>query len=136
MIRNLTLALLSAAIAAPLTAQIPCFNSTLGTSLELGDDDTVQGLSLGFTFTYAGVPYTQICVCSNGYVWLGATSVTGGDPTPSEAELSSGAPRTHTSSASHGTKRSTSCAAAAAGEPAGSSPTAAKRASSAHAAAV
>jgi len=93
MIRNLTLALLSAAIAAPLTAQIPCFNSTLGTSLELGDDDTVQGLSLGFTFTYAGVPYTQICVCSNGYVWLGATSVTGGDPTPSEAELSAGAPR-------------------------------------------
>ena len=93
MIRNLTLALLSAAIAAPLTAQIPCFNSTLGTSLELGDDDTGQGLSLGFTFTYAGVPYTQICVCSNGYVWLGATSVTGGDPTPSEAELSAGAPR-------------------------------------------
>ena len=93
MIRTLTLTLLAAALAAPLSSQNPCFNTELGTSLGLGDDQTAQGLSLGFPFTYAGVAYTQICVCSNGYVWLGGTSDTGGDPTPTEAELRNGAPR-------------------------------------------
>jgi hypothetical protein len=93
MIRSLTLALLSAAIAAPALSQTPCFNTSLGTNLALGDDDTAQGLSLGFPFTYDGVAYTQICVCSNGYIWLGATSVAGGDFSPTEAELRNGAPR-------------------------------------------
>jgi hypothetical protein len=93
MIRNLTLSLLAAAFAAPIASQNPCFNTDLGTSLGLGDDQTAQGLSLGFTFTYAGVAYTQICVCSNGYVWLGGTSDTGGDFSPTEAELRNGAPR-------------------------------------------
>lgn len=93
MTRTLSIVLLSAALAAPALSQSPCFNTDLGTNLMLGDDDTAQGLSLGFSFTYDGVAYTQICVCSNGYIWLGGTSVPGGDPTPSEADLRSGAPR-------------------------------------------
>jgi hypothetical protein len=86
-------AILSALCASPVLAQTPCFDLNVGTDLQLGDDDTAQGLSLGFTFNFAGVPYTQICVCSNGYIWLGPTSVGGGDYTPTEAELLAGAPR-------------------------------------------
>lgn len=71
----------------------PCFDLNLGTDLRLGDDATAQGLALGFSFTFAGVTYTDVCVCSNGYIWLGPTSVSGGDFTPTEAELLSGAPR-------------------------------------------
>ncbi|MEC7583524.1 MAG: hypothetical protein VYE77_04340 [Planctomycetota bacterium] len=70
-----------------------CFYSNLGTNLGLGDDDVAQGLALGFTFNYGGVPYTDICVTSNGYFWLGATSVTGSDFSPTEAELLAGQPR-------------------------------------------
>lgn len=75
-----------------LTAQ-DCFTIPFGTDLNLSDDSTAQGLSLGFSFTYAGVTYTDICVCSNGYIWFGPTSLAGGDYTPTEAELLAGAPR-------------------------------------------
>ena len=70
-----------------------CFYSNLGTDLALGDDDVAQALPLGFTFNYGGVPYTDVCVTSNGYFWMGATSVTGSDFSPTEAELLAGQPR-------------------------------------------
>jgi hypothetical protein len=76
-----------------LMAQSACFDTSVGTNLNLGDDDVTSALPLGFTFTYGGVGYTDICVCSNGYIWLGATSVIGGDFSPTQAELLSGAPR-------------------------------------------
>jgi hypothetical protein len=93
MIRKLASLLFPAAFAASLFAQSPCFSTSLGTSLALGDDATAQGLALGFSFPFGGVNYTEICVCSNGYIWLGATSITGGDFSPSEFELRNGAPR-------------------------------------------
>src|SRR5262245_16385721 len=85
--------LLAAALAASAAlAPSPCFEPSLGTDLNLGDDTSAQGLSLGFPFTYAGVAYSQICVCSNGFVVLGPTN-TNNDYTPTEAELVSGPPR-------------------------------------------
>src|SRR5262245_14335779 len=85
--------LLAAALAASAAlAQSPFFEQSLGTDLNLGDDTSAQGLSLGFPFTYAGVAYTQISVCSNGFVVLGATS-TDNDWTPSDSELTTRAPR-------------------------------------------
>ncbi len=93
MLRTISTSLLALGVAAALQAQSPCFITPVGTDLLLGDDTTAQGLPLGFTFTYAGVPYTDVCVCSNGYIWFGATSIAGGDFSPTEAELLSGAPR-------------------------------------------
>lgn len=84
------------AVASTAIASLPaqtCFDTSVGTDLMLTDDSTAQGLPLGFTFNFAGVAYTDICVCSNGYIWFGATSVGGGDYTPTEAELLAGAPR-------------------------------------------
>jgi hypothetical protein len=79
-------------------AQIPpCFDFNIGTNLNLADDATALNLQLGFTFNYAGVPYTAICVCSNGYIWFGptagATVPAGGDYTPTLPELLNGPPR-------------------------------------------
>src|SRR5262245_66106726 len=85
--------LLAAALAASAAlAQSPFFEQSLGTDLNLGDDTSAQGLSLGFPFTYAGVAYSQISVCSNGFVVLGATN-TNTDYTPTDSELVSGPPR-------------------------------------------
>ncbi len=78
---------------APLLSAQALFERDMGTNLHLGDDATAQGLSLGFSFPFAGSTYGHICVCSNGYIWLGPTSVTGGDFTPSDADLRAGAPR-------------------------------------------
>ncbi|MEQ1634522.1 MAG: hypothetical protein ABL997_19225, partial [Planctomycetota bacterium] len=93
MIRSITTAAVAAALAASLGAQAPCLNLPLGADLGLTDDSTSPALNLGFTFTYNGVGYTQIRVCSNGYIWLGTTAITGGDFSPTEAELLAGAPR-------------------------------------------
>ena len=92
MLRSIVLCAVASTAVASLSAQ-NCFDTNIATDLNLNDDDTAQGLSLGFTFTYGGVAYTDICVCSNGYIWFGATSATGGDYTPTEAELLTDAPR-------------------------------------------
>jgi hypothetical protein len=85
--------LLAAALAASAAlAQSPFFEQSLGTDLNLGDDTSAQGLPLGFAFNYAGVAYTQISVCSNGFVVLGPTN-TNNDYSPTDAELVSGPPR-------------------------------------------
>ncbi|MGE3171492.1 MAG: hypothetical protein AB7O97_02625 [Planctomycetota bacterium] len=91
MLRTAFLTALAASVAATLPAQ-NCFDFNLGTDLNLTDDGVASALPLGFSFTYGGVAYTDICVCSNGYLWLGPTS-SGGDFSPTEAELLSGAPR-------------------------------------------
>uniref|UniRef100_A0A7V0Z4G5 M28 family peptidase n=1 Tax=candidate division WOR-3 bacterium TaxID=2052148 RepID=A0A7V0Z4G5_UNCW3 len=46
-----------------------------GTSLNFGDDQT-QTLNLPFTFKYYGVNYTQISICSNGWLAFGSTTST------------------------------------------------------------
>lgn len=92
MLRTALTGVLAATTLASLPAQ-DCFNTVVGQDLLLTDDSTAQGLSLGFTFNFGGVAYTEICVSSNGFIWFGPTSVPGSDYTPSEAELLSGAPR-------------------------------------------
>ena len=90
MIRKLLSSVATAALAVTAAAQGPCFDTNFGPVLTLGDDQITAPLPLGFTFTYAGVPYTDVSVCSNGYVLLGATNVataTGGDYSPTNAEL-------------------------------------------------
>ena len=93
MIRQIAASVLAMGVAAALAAQSPCFDLALGTDLALTDDMTSPALSLGFPFTYNGVVYTQISVCSNGYIWLGTTGIAGGDFSPTAAELLAGAPR-------------------------------------------
>ena len=88
--RNLIASLFAATLAATVAAQAPCFDTNFGPTLGLGDDQISAPLPLGFSFTYAGVAYTDISVCSNGYILLGSTNVAtpnGGDYSPTEAEL-------------------------------------------------
>jgi hypothetical protein len=90
MIRKLLSSVATAALAVTAAAQGPCFDTNFGPVLTLGDDQITAPLPLGFTFTYAGVPYTDVSVCSNGYLLLGSTNVataTGGDYSPTNAEL-------------------------------------------------
>lgn len=85
---------LAIAVDSSLHAQTPtCFDPNVGADLFLSDDDTAQALPLGFTFTYAGVAYTDICVCSNGYIEFGPVSTAGSDFSPTETELLTGPPR-------------------------------------------
>lgn len=52
------------------------YESTSGTSLTLGDDQTIANLPIGFTFNYWGTNFTTVNICSNG--WISFTN-TGGD---------------------------------------------------------
>ncbi|MGE3352639.1 MAG: hypothetical protein AB7O84_12955 [Planctomycetota bacterium] len=90
MLRNALITALASSAIASLPAQ--CFDTNLGTDLLLSDDGVAAALPLGFTFNFGGVAYTDICVCSNGYIWLGPVS-SGGDFSPTVPELLSGAPR-------------------------------------------
>jgi hypothetical protein len=45
----------------------------VGTSLDPGDDQTFT-VNIPFTFKYYGVNYTQISICSNGWIAMGATT--------------------------------------------------------------
>jgi hypothetical protein len=47
--------------------------STTGTSIlgDFGDDSTSGPYEIGFTFSYYGVDYTQMKICSNGWIALG-----------------------------------------------------------------
>lgn len=82
-------------LSAAVTAQIPCWESNLGTFLGLGDDAYAPAQPLGFTFQFGGVGYTDIVICSNGYVWLGQVPPNNLAPdyTPTQAELVSQGPR-------------------------------------------
>jgi hypothetical protein len=79
--------LLLALASAPVLAQVPCFDSNLGTNLALGDDAFSGVLPLGFTFTYAGTPYTDVQVCSNGYLVFGNGAPGAADASPTVLEL-------------------------------------------------
>ena len=92
MLRKVTASLFALGVAAAVSAQSPCFDTVLGTDLLLTDDSNSAALPLGFTFTYNGVAYTDICVSSNGYIWLGAVAGLA-DFSPTEAELLAQAPR-------------------------------------------
>jgi len=52
------------------------YESTGGTSVSVGDDQTVSGRPIGFTFNYWGTNYTTVNICSNG--WISFTN-TGGN---------------------------------------------------------
>lgn len=52
------------------------YESTAGTSVSVGDDQTVSNLPIGFTFNYWGTNYTTVNICSNG--WISFTN-TGGN---------------------------------------------------------
>ena len=92
MLRKVTASLFALGVAAAVSAQGPCFDLALGTNLALTDDSNSAALPLGFSFTYNGVTYTDICVCSNGYIWLGPVAGAA-DFSPTEAELLAQAPR-------------------------------------------
>ena len=49
---------------------------TGGTELgtDANDDETFDGLPIGFTFTFNGTPYTTFSVSSNGYIVMGDTA--------------------------------------------------------------
>lgn len=71
---HLLLACLAAAPLA-LAQTFPCYESTLGNNLSLGDDQVAQGLPLGFTFPGpSGANVTTIDVSSNGFVWLASNA--------------------------------------------------------------
>lgn len=52
------------------------YESTSGTSISVGDDQTISNLPIGFTFNYWGTNYTTVNICSNG--WISFTT-TGGN---------------------------------------------------------
>ena len=52
------------------------YESTAGTALTLGDDQTISNLPIGFTFSYWGTNFTTVNICSNG--WISFTNA-GGD---------------------------------------------------------
>ena len=52
------------------------YQSTSGTSVSVGDDQTISGRPIGFTFNYWGTNYTSVNICSNG--WISFTN-TGGN---------------------------------------------------------
>jgi len=68
-------------------AQAPCFDTNLGTNLGLSDDSFSGILPLGFSFTYGGVTYTDVQVCSNGYLVMGIGAPGAADYMPTVAEL-------------------------------------------------
>jgi len=52
------------------------YESTSGTSVSVGDDQTISGRPIGFTFNYWGTNYTSVNICPNG--WISFTN-TGGN---------------------------------------------------------
>lgn len=69
----LPVSLLAGSFLPALAAQSPpCFESNLGTDLQLGDDDVAQSRALGFAFPFAGRSTSVVSISSNGFVWLGS----------------------------------------------------------------
>lgn len=72
---------------APAIAQIPCFDSTLGTNLNLLDESFSAPQALGFTFNYGAATYTDVQVGSNGFLVFGLGAPGAANYTPSVFEL-------------------------------------------------
>ena len=79
--------LLAGLSAAPMLAQIPCFDTNVGANLNLTDESFSAPLALGFSFAYGGSTYTDVQVCSNGYIVLGNGAPGNSDYTPTVSEL-------------------------------------------------
>lgn len=81
--------------AAALSAQVPCWETNFGTTLGLGDDAYSPAQQLGFTFPFGGATYTDVVICSNGYIWLGQFAPNNllPDYSPTQAELVAEGPR-------------------------------------------
>ena len=58
------------------------YESTTGTALTLGDDQTITNLPIGFTFNYWGTNFTTVNICSNGWISFTNTggNIVGGSP--------------------------------------------------------
>jgi hypothetical protein len=73
-----------------------CPERTLGTALGAGDDVMFGIQPIGFAFPFGGTTYTDVHVCTNGFVNLsnaGAPAPGAADYTATAAELASGSPR-------------------------------------------
>ncbi|MCR9245328.1 MAG: hypothetical protein NXI31_09870 [bacterium] len=68
-------------------AQLPCFDTNLGRQLALSDDSFSGVEALGFPFAFGGVTYTDVQVCSNGFIVLGSGTPGQADYSPSVGEL-------------------------------------------------
>ncbi|MEZ6037332.1 MAG: hypothetical protein R3F29_07620 [Planctomycetota bacterium] len=91
---HLTTAIAALTTCAALSAQF-CPERNLGTAIGTGDE-AVFTTSIGFAFPFAGATYTDLHVCTNGYLQLsngGAPAPSGSDYTPTQAELAAGGPR-------------------------------------------
>lgn len=90
-------ALLSLALLAPFATAQNCPERSLGTALGTGDDAIFPMQPIGFAFPFGGTTYSNIHVCTNGYVHLSNAGVpvipATGDYSATSAELASGAPR-------------------------------------------
>ncbi len=58
------------------------YESTTGTALTLGDDQTISNIPIGFTFNYWGTNFTTVNICSNGWISFTNTggNIVGGSP--------------------------------------------------------
>ncbi|HEX5053989.1 MAG TPA: hypothetical protein VFZ65_19580 [Planctomycetota bacterium] len=73
-----------------------CFRVPLGTSLGSGGDTVYAIQPIGFAFPFAGTTYTDVHICSKGYVYLsnaGVPAPGAADFSATAAELASGSPR-------------------------------------------
>ncbi|HEY3296534.1 MAG TPA: T9SS type A sorting domain-containing protein [bacterium] len=64
--------------------------TTVGTIAAQADDINTGPYDLGFTFNYYDTPFTQIRVCSNGYITFGDATVTLSPPCPPNAGVPNG----------------------------------------------
>ena len=84
----------SLALAASLAAQCP--DTVVGISIGEGDDLMLNMQPIGFAFPFNGTTYTDVHVCTNGYLELsnGGVPAPGfGDGTSTTAEFVAGSPR-------------------------------------------
>jgi hypothetical protein len=73
-----------------------CLDSNYGTALGLGDEVVFPIQPIGFAFPLAGATYTDVHVCTNGYVTLsngGVPAAPPSDYTATTAEFVAGPPR-------------------------------------------
>ena len=83
----------------PLTPQLAaqsCPDSVLGTALGVGDEVTFPIQPIGFPFPFAGTTYSNVHICSNGYLLLsnaGVPAPSATDYTSTTTEFVAGSPR-------------------------------------------
>lgn len=86
---------LALTLASSLAAQ-NCIDRNYGTAIGLGDDTMFAIQPIGFAFPLNGTTYTDVHVCTNGYVFLSNAGVPlpgAADYSATTAELASGSPR-------------------------------------------